>query len=483
MKRVGKPGEVIIPYGILEGPGGDIPLTSVQVSLGVGSIPTCRVGIPIEFLNSIPDAATKEKFTVKVGEAGGELFTIFKGYISGRSGRIDSKSLETGLTLVHPARDLDLMRIVSPGMHSQGESDWSYERTNARQTMFKAGGGPLPEQLIDGISESMTAWQTASNRYPNSPVEAKTVSYRAARLLLSDIEVLNGDITKVGGALEGSINDDARISLEGSWNTQSSLWNTLISMLANFGLTVICHPKGMTQITSELANFTPPDENYIYSDEILSFDLSSTFQRNVREVVLLNSGIRPSRGTDGVEENPVKTIAIWPPNAQADDAGGTLAMYMPVWLSPLIINENAGDDGPSGDEPPSASNPDKKPSGGAPKIDTSIEDAQLALAHKFYNLERNKWRTMSIVGPLAPGAVPGTTVWVQPYSSVVALSGAEVGGGELYSGYIAEVSHSMSAQGGTLTTNLVLTHVSLVTDALNVTSDPIFTDAKAFTLD
>jgi hypothetical protein len=479
MKFVGKPGEVVRPVGFM----GSIPITSFAASFSVGSIPTCRVGIPVEFIGDIQDKATKQLYEVKIGERG-DLFTAFKGYVSGRNGRVSQSRIEAGVNLVHPARDMDTMRMLAPSMHSQGLDDWSYSRTpvgggetHPEDIYFSSSGASLPRQLIDGVVSRLEYWRGQKVQI-GSNVEFKDAGYEAAVSLLKTINVLNGTMSDLGATLSVSINEYAKRGFENSTSTQSSLWNSMTEIFGSFGLMFICDCKGQVFVSADMANFQPPDENFFYSDRILSFDQSSSFGRNVREVNLISHGVRNSLNGIPGDNNDSITYTTYPGNAAPDEAGGSIAMAMPGWLSPLnTIQPNMDEN-----EPVSSFNPAIQNSKSAPPNSVQISRAQKSMARKFYNMERNKWRTFSLVVPFMPNAVPGTTVWVQPYSSVRAMSGKQVSSGALYSGYLSQVQHYADVASKVLQTTLVLTHVSEVSEATNETSDPIFTDVKPFVL-
>lgn len=487
MKKIGNPGEVVRPGGFLVVGGDRIPLTSFSSSLSVGSIPTCRVGIPIEFIRYIPKQATKTMCRVVVGEEN-DLSTIFTGYVSGRSGRISSNRVEAGVSLVHPARDLDTMRMLAPGMHTSGLDDWSNNRAprdgggnSGANTFFRQGGGSLPSQLIAGIANRLNFWSRQTSVGSAQEVSFRRSGYADAIKMLNSIIVLNGNIgdLNLSSNLAVTVNDHALAIVEGSRSSQSSLWNSITQLFSDFDLYMICDNKGQVLVSTNLANFKPAGENYFYSDQIYSFDQSSSFGRNVSEVIMISQGFMDTNGVIGKFSQ--STLVSYPPDAAQDVAGGTMCMSMPQWLTPFnqITVENS-----KKRVPPSAANP-KPPGGkvGPPTIDKSIAGAQLAMAKAYYNNERDKWRTMSFTGPIVPDAIPGTTIWVEPYSSVVALSGGSVSDGSVFSGYVSEVQHTIDVGGKSMYTTFVLRNVSEVSEALNIDTHPVYSDAKSFIIE
>lgn len=489
MVIIGSAGNLVIPSGRLvpKGGGSGIPITSFSGSFVVGSIPTCRVGIPIEFLGDIPDDATTKLYQVKVGSAGKE-YDIFTGYISGRAGRITGRSIEAGVSLVHPARDMDTMRLLAPGMHSHGKMDYSYT-TKPSGDGSKPGrvnnwyyssniSAPLPKQIIDGIIKTLTYRNTITNA-TGAGGASKTISYARTIALLKSIKCLNGALTRVPFRIEQSINTAVNNEVEGSFRTQSSLWNSIVNIFGQFGLYVICDHNGDTLVSADLTNFEPPEKNYFYSNQIYSMDQSSSFGRNVKEVRLLNQDHRSPEGGSSVKLLATHSY----PDPPTDPDGGTIVINLPPWLSPLNDSTRQY---PGGGPPsvPSPTNPSPKPSGSVPRPSDAAEVSQICkdFAQATYNNERNKWKSMTFSGPLLPNVTPGTTVWVQPYSGAIALSKKEIRDGSTFSGYVSSVMHRIDVGSKSMSTTLTLRNVSNVTSALNITSHPIFSDVKAFVL-
>lgn len=488
MVIIGSAGNLVIPSGSLvpKGGGSGIPITSFSGSFVVGSIPTCRVGIPIEFIGDIPDDATTKLYQVKVGSAGKE-YAIFTGYISGRAGRITGRSIEAGVSLVHPARDMDTMRLLAPGMHSHGKMDYSYTTKpsgdgskpgRVNNWYFKPGGGLLPKQIIDGIIKTLTYRNTITTSNKNGlGGSSKTINYARTIALLKSIKCLNGTLINIPGRIAHSINIAVNNEVEGSFRTQSSLWNSIVNTLGQFGLYVICDHNGDTLVSADLTNFEPPAKNFFYSNQIYSMDQSSSFGRNIKEVRLLNQDHRSPETT-----SLLATYSY--PDPPTDPDGGTVVINLPPWLSPLndsgLTRPGAGPP-----EPSSPTNPSPKPSGSAsmPSDATEISAIYKAFAKATYNNERDKWKSMTFSGPLLPNVTPGTTVWVQPYSGAIALSKKEIRDGSLFSGYVSSVMHRIDVGSKSMSTTLTLRNVSNVTSNLNITSHPLFSDAKAFVLD
>ena len=128
MTIIGTLGKAVVPTGQIIGPAGSrpIPITSFQSTMTIGSIPTCNVGIPAEFMGDFADAQTNQIYTVMVGTTTGASYTIFQGYINGEHGRVTTKEITDGISLIHVARDMDQMSISVPSMHPAHIYDWAY---------------------------------------------------------------------------------------------------------------------------------------------------------------------------------------------------------------------------------------------------------------------------------------------------------------------------------------------------------------------
>ena len=501
MYILGTPDGVARPNGFLQGPKGQIPITSFDATFSVGSIPTARIGVIPEFLDQISEEQGDQLFTVRVRDGDkGKYYTLFKGYMSGDCGRRNEREFSSGINLIHPARDLDQMRLSAPSLHPDSADDWSYQRQNANNA---AGGGaiglsdvffseskplPLPKQIIDGVLKflSHTSLSVARGAYG-----FKSESYEPAQKLLKGITCLNGKIRPEIGSVLGqnnnlsSINAMLRQMVTNSFSARRSLWDMMSAICSEFGLTLICDNAGHVFITVDSANFTPPKENVLDGDYICSYDYESRFRRQFKEVMVI-SNFATCLDIAGTTSFTSGTIAVWPPidKRKPNETGATLSLQMPSWLTPISyqISPDA-----LRQEPPSPSDPEKKP---APPTSESqrieIAKVQQAYAHMLYDLERDKLRTFSVAGPLAPTVVPGTNAYVSPYSAVHA-KGLK-GGGELknnsvtYSAYCYSVSHHVDCQAraSTMSTVFQFRNFSRVEEGLNIDEHPIFSDVKPF---
>jgi len=475
MISIGSANELTKVTAYLEGDE-KIPITSFSCSYSIGSIPTCSIGVPAEFISKLPKRADENSYKVIV-ESNSNKYTLFTGYVAGPSGTVSGRSIEAGINLVHLARDLDATRTSNPNLLTSGVNDWNFflSRSGDGEGEYyyffndDASDVPLPKQIINGMIKTLEESSNYSSRID------KFIDYEKSIKLLGKIKVLNGTLDKeTGGIFKNTINKFVEKEFNGSVDSQTSLWNTLNSVMSQFGFQLICNYKGEVLITTDVANFIPPDKNYFYSDRIWSLNQSSFFVRNVSQVNLLlnnqNSGA----------ENEI--LVSYPPDPTADQAfSGSMIIILPEWLEDLNIPNEVG--------PESVPASPCYPPGELPKPKDTVDQAnskknsQEKYAKSIYYSEKNKWSTISFSGPLLPNAVPGTTVWVQPYSSVKAMSGVEMGDGSLFSGHLVEVSHSLSASGMSVQTSLVLKNVSRSDEDANIKEHFLFSDVTPFVLE
>ena len=489
MIKIGSPGELTKVTAYLLKGSTKIPITSFNCSYSIGSIPTCSLGVPIEFISKLPTRADEDIYKVIV-ESNKDKYTLFAGYVAGPSGSVSARSVEAGINLVHPARDLDATRLTNPTQLTSGVNDWNYEiygggdGTDPEEDYYnpEKTDDPLPQQIINGIVTVMKTWQSESqeNESTRNADGFITIVYTKSIALLEKIKVLNGALNKeLGSLVDNEINKFVNKEITGSIESQTSLWNVLNSIMSQFGFQLLCDHNGDVLITTDLANFEPPDKNYFYSDQIWSLNQSSSFVRNVSQVNLLISNQR--------DENNDILVSYPDKIKEGEPFSGSMSVLLPSWLEELNEEADISTQGSSAvpQEPPSACSPppvltDKKPTADQ---ETAKRNLQLKYAKSVYYSEKNKWSTISFSGPLLPNAVPGTTIWVQPYSAVKAMSGVEIGDGSLFSGHLVEVQHSLSASGQSVQTSLVLKNVSRSDEDFNIKEHFLFSDVTPFVLE
>lgn len=458
---VSKKGQVVHPFGVLQGPDEPIPITSMSCSYGIGVLPICRVGLAPELLNDIPKEQADDLFKVMVGD-GAPDHTLFQGYVAGENGRVGGSDIEAGLTLIHPARDIDEMRISAPNLHPAGVHDFTYtffgnsitpEKGGFMfdgQSYYKAGGGTLPRQIIDGLIDCLK-YSSAQNLTAGTAF--KVQGAEAAIALLQKIQPLGGTL---GAATETTlaywVDQWALRQAESSFTSMSSIWDTLTLIFSSFGMYLVCTPEGDVQVMADCAGLTAPLSNYLGPEYITGFDLNTSLTRNIKEVNMLSDNIRPNSETS---ETFSSSLITYPPPEKQAERGASMSISLPGWLNPIAV-----------------------------KADDSLATVQSAYAQSQFYIERSKFRTVAVSGPLAPKVKPGTTALITPYSSVKTFSKKGVDSlQKTYTGYCYQVNHLMDAKAKTLQTTFYFRNVSDTALGETVTKHPIFDDVVPFKWD
>lgn len=450
MKIIGTSGGVVTPYAILSVAGNEIPITSFQVNHTLGQLSVGRVGVPPQFLNDIPDEATQDLCEIRAGSDQGELSTIFTGYVSGPSGRKSSRSFTTGIDLIHPARDIDQMRLAAPSIHPKSIGDFDYVRTGMDfrsevppgQIEYYTGSGKFPEQVVKKLIEYLGTLSGATQTGDADSFPFKMENYGPAIKLLGEISFLNGTFRGFNGtrgsALYGDINSHLSRKIGESFQSLSSIWDTLTAAFADFGMILLCLPNGKVAVTADLANVSGGFPNSFDGEYIQGFDFNSVFFRNIKGVDLTTYGA--SKTSDFTEANGnLSLVESYSPGG--DERGATMVLQFPSWLS-AIAHPIRSQTEP--EEPITSGNPIGTAPYSTAQEDAQIKVARTAYAKMLYGVEKNKMRTVSIVGPLAPLAYPGTCssidatdqIRARPTADITALSGV------LY-GYCYGVQHTM----------------------------------------
>lgn len=459
MTIIGEPGEVSRVDGYLSGAGGKLEISGFNCIYAVGSLPVCRVFLPPELLSKIPDEQTTDVYQVKVSD-GKKDHTIFTGYIAGDNGRITGNKVCAGVDLVHLARDLDETRLSAPSLHPRSISDYSSVWANefsAAGTEFESdpqfftpGGGKLPEQIIKALMKHLKDLSSSAKEVAGET--AKTESLQKGIDLLGKVTFLDGTIK---GSIEGplsskgtnSINEWARQQAFGSFSSARSVWDTLTSMLCQFGIYLVCDNEGKVFTSTDCSGMKSPG-NKLNGEYIATWDKNSAMYRNVGEVVIATDNVKASDFDN--KGQPGGFVSY----SNKKD-GATLVLQVPGWLNPIARTNDAGD---------------------------GMVEVQKQYAKMVYGLERNKFRTMSLTGPLAPLAIPGTVAEISPYSAMKAKSGGKIEDlSKTYIGYCHQVSHEIDAQSGVMETTFHFKNVSILGNGDEIDSHPIFSDVAPFT--
>lgn len=461
MVIIGKADTVVRPTGVIRGPAGNIEIATLSCSFAVGTIPVCRVGIPPEALSKLEDSQSNQIYDVLVGDRQPE-FLMFRGYLAGESGKIQGDSISAGIDLVHIARDLDQMRISAPSLHPASILDYNYTYRGDTTTgsgaeggfifegesFFKPGGGMLSKQIVNGLIKILTTTLSERSQGVGGDGGPKIEAFAPVIQALNSIKHLNSTIK---GAIEGplstqdnnSINTWARARAAGSFNSMRSVWDTLTTIFAEFGVHLVCDNAGNIWAMADCAGFKPSG-NELLPTYIGSFDHSSALFRNIKEVNLITDQIRNESSTGG---GTAGTLVTYPPESK--DVGASMAVQMPGWLNPIASTGSS----------------------------VGAADAQREFAKCQYFLERNKMRTIAVTGPLAPRVVPGTVARIVPYSAIKPFSGQKLEPlTRTYVGYCYQVNHFIDVASHVMQTTFYFRNVSNEADKEVLTTHPIFSD-------
>ena len=144
------------------------------------------------------------------------------------------------------------------------------------------------------------------------------------------------------------------------------------------------------------------------------------------------------------------SLVTYPPPNQQTDKGASMSIALPGWLNPIayLNSDEAG-----------------------------IKATQLAYAQSQFYVERSKFRTAAVSGPLVPRAVPGTTALITPYSSLKTFNQAGIESlQKTYTGYCYQINHAMDVKSKTLQTTFYFRNISDTATGETVAQHPIFGD-------
>ena len=495
MTIIGTLGKAVVPTGQIIGPAGSrpIPITSFQSTMTIGSIPTCNVGIPAEFMGDFADAQTNQIYTVMVGTTTGASYTIFQGYINGEHGRVTTKEITDGISLIHVARDMDQMSISVPSMHPAHIYDWAYiiQGDGTSESAAKLGflfgsqnffqGGNLPSQIIDGLKDLLNN-VVATNITTDEKEDLQPCIDLLGKLIFLNGTVYDQLTNSLSSDDDNSINQFCRESIKSSFNAQRSVWDSLTAIFANFGMFLLCDQASRVFITADCASMKPPDGNTLDSSYIISHDRNSEFMRNIGRVSLISPNAVVSDTTSS--QGAATQLAVYPTSGSQSSGGATMAILLPGWLNPIATQAPDNESGKG--EPPSVGN--INPSNPAPNMAEIMAQAypdvlktHQAYAQMCYYQEKNKLRTFAATGPLAPHVVPGTTAMISPWSAVKAISGGQLADiNNAYYGYCYQISHMIDVASCVMQTTFFFRNVSNIKNAEILPAHPIFSDMKPF---
>jgi hypothetical protein len=228
-----------------------------------------------------------------------------------------------------------------------------------------------------------------------------------------------------------------------------SVWDTLTSIFSDLGIYLVCDNTGGITTMVDCSGMSS-DSNKLDGGYLTSFEKSSSMFRNVGEVLIMSDNIRnQDTSGGGGGKGGAGSFVSYPPSGASK--GATLILQVPGWLNPIA--ETTG----------------------------KVLDVQRQYARMMYTLERNKFSTISVSGPLAPLVVPGTICKVTPYSAIKARSGGSLEDfSRAYSGYCHQISHNIDIKGGTCQTTFLLKNVSIEGKGAKIHKHPLFSDVQPF---
>lgn len=497
MKVIGKTNQVVELDGYISGPSGTIPIEMFSSDNTVGRIAIARISVPPQYAQSISDLATKDKYRIFVGEKNGEMHNVFTGYISGKFTRFYSGSIRTGLDLIHPARDMDQMRMVAPGLHCGSVGDLQYYRISTakyssregpgRYPYYK-GSGNLPAAFLKGLSTRLAEINSVELKDPY--FQGKKESLAPCIALLGSIDVKNGTL-EAGGLIQAKcnpINESIQARVESSFLTHSSIWDTVSAVLSDFGMLLICNPDGTVSSSVDLAGLQPNESNYIDGEIITLFDSSSAFYRNVKSVILTSNEMMSAPFYGNAKSRYVGVVVSYPRIVPQGQEGANVSLAFPKWLENLAYN---ADYNYRSKEPASSSssikqqdNEQQPGNANTDKNRIATKEIQDKYAQMLYTIEKNKLRTFRVTTVMCPTAIPGTNATIFPWGNVIPFGTGEreINMETQFAGYCSTVQHLVDVQSKNISTTFTFRNVTSDLGEL-LASNPLFADAVSFAWD
>lgn len=465
MTIIGKQGKQSKIEAYVTGAAGRIEISSVYCTFAVGSIPMCKLSVPPEMLAKIPDEETDDIYEVHV-KGDGDSHVLFSGYFGGDTGKITPKSISAGFDLIHPARDLDNTRISAPSLHPSSIVDYSYVWQGAGTSgnaassgstfskypsFFEPGKGKVPEQMVKALIAHLKAISVTATSANGKNVKIETMQKGID--LLGRLTFKDGKLkSKLEGPLssedDNSLNAWARSRATGSFNSVRSVWDTLTSMFSELGIYLVCDNTGGIFTAVDCSGISS-SANTLDGGYLTSYEKTTSMFRNVGEVQIASDTIRAATAGGTGQAGASGSFAGYP---EGGGKGSTLVLQVPGWLNPIA--ETTG----------------------------NLMDVQKAYAESLYHIERNKFCTINVSGPLAPLVVPGTICQIKPFSAIKARSGGSLEDFKrTYSGYCHQIAHSLDIMAGTSQTTFSLKNVSIAGKGGEISQHPLFDDVKPFT--
>jgi len=423
MKYIGKINDIIRPKVTLNG----YPVVQVEIRNTVNEIPLCSVELIPETANSFrhPD----QEATLTVSWDGGSQ-ELFSGYVNGTRMSVINGSITTGVDIVHKARDLFETSCQVPGITPQSNVDaqivlYGPMGKSAEAKMKKKGHDTTTPRfnILEPFSVAMADFivEYLNNTRPNglivqSRAGDKTKCIEALKKIGKDSAEYIGSFSFPDPAIAAGVAKGTMNILKRGGAT-NDMWDMLSVILGQFDCNLVCHPDGRTLIVPDYRGVKSSSGNVIPSEIIQKFDRSSLITRSPKECVIVD--------TIAVSEFGNSSIASVCGQASVDHPGsrGSMMMTLPQWIKEagvLLASEDGGD--------------------------KRIQEVMNSQAMCLLLRESMKMKTIDLVCPLIPGAVPGTSATFSPSSKLHAFG--EMASLDIFSkeidGYCNSISHYLS---------------------------------------
>jgi hypothetical protein len=347
----------------------------------------------------------------------------------------------------------------------------------------------LPVQVIDKLLKELDKIQAVTSG-PNYTEEIQNLTI--TKQLLQKIAFENpiyGVLTLPPNIVlntQKAINRIIHNDIHGSISGNRSIWDVLSRLFARFGdIQFICRPNDIV-ITPNVSGMKPPESNTIISEHIDQVGQTIALSRNISKCYVFSTNVTPMY----LGNAPSKSVVgVYPAKGARQSGGSTLVVAAPTWLFPEKVVSSMETKNVAGDQSAISWNAVnqshdavKKYEKCADTIQKLIPDGQAALnayAKRQYHLERDRAKTLTISGPMAPNVFPGTMCRVDVDMVFKSLQGGEAPSvtKKTYYGYCYQVQHIVDVAAKTAQTNFFLSHVTDDANSLLQTC-PLFSDTK-----
>lgn len=504
---IGSPNKKIVPFAYLEMNGQKIEITSANITMEVGVIPTCRIEMIPEFYDLTNNAEINQIFRLYAGdrEDPKNPYLLFTGYKIFSSVNISMQAggLRVSFDMIHKARDLDWTSTFFPDIHQAGQNDWEYEITNFDTTsaegqtsqglnitqgyeFFPDGSINVPRTFIQKLSSfldsrDVTLLQLAGSVDTESNLQI-TSSYLKEILNTSTIQgSLYGEIA---GRVRPGVDFLMSRNVNNSGAGKLSIWETLKRTMAEFEIVLSPKPDGTLALLPHVGSFQGPPRNTLTPDFKQNIELSTRIERNIREVIVYSAdGLFMPQHKRRSGQVPGLSISVFPRGQKAD--GASFVIFLPQWLNDIAARTRFNADLPVAliKRTPVTRTTETEKDARKESADVSYtQDEQLVeaidrYAEMMFYVTRSQGRTAVMSGPMTPTVYPGTTMNFTTRNEIKSKATRSSLLASDKRGYCHRVQHVISASPGIMQTIFTLTHVSDQNEP-SPQKHPVFSDAK-----